>query len=78
MVSPKCVSVSTVGLGRQPCDDGLPVEDDQHANDLQRDEWHHAAINGRDFDAFRGNALQVKDSEAHGRCKKARLQTDGK
>ena len=57
MVSRKGTQLSTVGLSWQPSDNGLPVKDDQHANNLQSNERHDATINRGDFNALWGNTL---------------------
>ena len=60
----RCLSI---GLGRKPRNDGLPVKNNEHAKHLQGNEGYDPSIYGRDVDPFRCDPFKIKNSKPHWR-----------
>ena len=63
----RCLSI---GLGGKPRNDGLPVENNEHAKHLQGNEGYDPSIYGRDVDPFRCDPFKIKIANPTGGVRK--------
>jgi len=68
----------SIGLGRKPGHNRLPIENNEHAKHLQGDEGYDTAVDGGDINTFRRNTFEVEDRKPDRWREETRLQAHGK